>query len=226
MEKRTTVALSQQFGIPTPAPCDEIGPPGLSALASPSPDKETVRRLVLIYSAIVSLDGYAADQEGKFDWGEPDEEVMGLINDVERPISTSLYGRRMYEVLRYWEDADLAGRSAATREFAGIWRSADKVVYSTSLPEASTARTRIERSFDADAIRALKQHSDVSIGGPTLAAHAIKAGLVDEYQLFVIPVIVGGGLSALPTGARASLDLVDERRFASGVVYLRYQAGA
>jgi riboflavin biosynthesis pyrimidine reductase len=131
----------------------------------------------------------------------------------------------MYEVLRYWEDADLTGRSAGDREFASIWRSADKVVYSTSLREASSARTRIERSFDADAVRALKQRGDVSIGGPTLAAHAIRAGLVDEYQLYVTPVIVGGGLSALPPGARASLDLVDERRFASGVVFLRYRPG-
>jgi dihydrofolate reductase len=181
---------------------------------------------VLIYSAIVSLDGYTADQEGKFDWAEPDEEVMGLINDLERPIGTYLYGRRMYEVLRYWEDADLTDRSAATREYAGIWRSADKIVYSTSLPEASTARTRIERSLDPEAVRALKQHGDVSIGGPTLAAHAIKSGLVDEYQLFVTPVITGGGLPALPSAVRASLDLVDERRFASGVVYLRYHAQA
>jgi dihydrofolate reductase len=179
---------------------------------------------VLIYSAIVSLDGYTADQEGKFDWAEPDEEVMAVINDLERPIGTYLYGRRMYEVLRYWEDADLGGRSPATREFAGIWRSADKVVYSSSLPEAPTARTRIERSLDLEAVGALKQRGDVGIGGPTLAARAIRAGLVDEYQLFVTPVIVGGGLAALPPGARASLDLVDERRFASGVVHLRYRA--
>jgi dihydrofolate reductase len=178
---------------------------------------------MLIYSAIVSLDGYTADQEGKFDWAEPDEEVLGLINDLERRVGTYLYGRGMYEVMRYWEDTDLDGRSAGTREYAGIWRSADKIVYSTSLPETSTAGTRIERSFDADAVRALKERGDVSIGGPTLAAHAIKAGLVDEYQLFVTPVIVGGGLPALPVGARASLDLVDERRFASGVVYLRYR---
>jgi dihydrofolate reductase len=169
---------------------------------------------VLIYSAITSLDGYTADQEGKFDWGEPDEEVMALINDLERP------------VMRYWEDTDLAGRSVATREFAAIWQSADKVVYSMSLSEAPTARTRLERSLDLEAVRALKQRGDVSIGGPTLAAHAIKAGLVDEYQLFVTPVIVGGGLPALPQGARASLDLVDERRFASGFVYLRYRAQA
>ncbi len=180
---------------------------------------------MLIYSAIASLDGYTANREGKFDWGEPDEEVLRFINDVERPIGMYLYGRRMYEVLRYWEDADLAGRSAADQEYADIWRSADKIVYSTSLPGTSTARTRIERSFDAEAIRALKHAADVSIGGPTLAAHAIKAGLVDEYQLFVTPVIVGGGLPALPSGVRASLDLVDQRRFASGIVYLRYRAG-
>jgi dihydrofolate reductase len=179
---------------------------------------------VLIYSAIASLDGYTADQDGKFAWGAPNEEVLAFINDLERPIGTHLYGRRMYEVLRYWEDADLAGQSAAVREFAGIWQSADKIVYSTSLAEPSTARTRIERSFDQEAIRALKQQGDVSIGGPTLAAHAIRAGLVDEYQLFVTPIIVGGGLSALPSGARAPLDLVDEHRFANGVVHLRYRA--
>jgi dihydrofolate reductase len=179
---------------------------------------------VLIYSAIASLDGYTADQEGKFDWAAPDEEVLAAINDLERPIGTCLYGRRMYEVMRYWEDFDLAGHSAGAREFAEIWRSADKVVYSTSLTEAPTARTRIERSFDADAVLALKQQGDVSIGGPTLAARAIKAGLVDEYQLFVTPVVVGGGLPALPSGVRASLDLVDESRFAGGVVYLRYRA--
>lgn len=130
----------------------------------------------------------------------------------------------MYEVMRYWEDVDLADRSAEAREFAGIWRSADKIVYSTSLPEPSTARTRLERRLDLEAVRALKEHGDVSIAGPTLAADPIRAGMVDEYQLFVTPVIVGGGLPALPVGARTSLDLVDQRRFAGGVVYLRYRA--
>jgi dihydrofolate reductase len=178
---------------------------------------------VLIYSAIVSLDGYTNDEEGKFDWGAPDEEVLAFINDLERPVSTYLYGRRMYEVMRYWENVDLAGQPAAARDFAGIWRSADKIVYSTTLPEISTARTRIEGSFDPDAVRTFKQHGAVSIGGPTVAGHAIRAGLVDEYQLFVTPVIVGGGTPALPAGTRASLDLVGERRFASGVVYLRYR---
>jgi dihydrofolate reductase len=178
---------------------------------------------VLIYSMITSLDGYTADDDGKFDWGAPDEEVFAFINDLERPVGTYLYGRRMYEVLLYWENVDPAGLSAAARDFTGIWRSADKIVYSSSLPEASTARTRIERNFDPEAIRALKQRGDVSIAGPTLAAQAIRAGLVDEFQFFVTPVIVGGGTPALPSGVRASLDLVGEGRFASGVVYQRYR---
>jgi dihydrofolate reductase len=178
---------------------------------------------VLIYSAIASLDGYTNDVEGKFDWAQPDEEVLAFLNDLERPVGTYLYGRRMHEVMRYWADVDLAGQSAAEQDFAGIWRSADKIVYSTSLGATSTPRTRIERSFDPAAIRTLKQQGDVGIGGPTLAAHAIRAGLVDEYQLFVTPVIVGGGTPALPSGARVWLDLADERRFASGVVYLRYR---
>ena len=178
---------------------------------------------MLIYSAIVSLDGYTADDEGKFEWGAPDEEVLAFLNDLERPIGTYLYGRRMYEVMRYWENTDLAGQSAAARDWAAIWRSAEKIVYSTSLPETSTARTRIERSFNPEAVRTWKQHGDVSIGGPTIAAQAIRSGLVDEYQLFVTPVIVGDGLPAFPTGIQASLDLASERRFTSGVVYLRYR---
>ena len=181
---------------------------------------------MLVYSAITSLDGYTTDPEGNFDWGAPDEEVLAFLNDLERPIGTYLYGRLMYEVMHYWESVNLADQSAAAQDFGGIWRSADKIVYSTTLPEATTARTRIERSFDLDAVRALKQQGEVSIGGPTLAAHAIKGGLVDEYQLFVTPLIVGGGIPALPLGARASLRLVDERRFAGGVVYLRYRPRA
>ena len=178
---------------------------------------------MLVYSAITSLDGYTTDPEGNFEWSAPDEEVLAFINDLERPIGTYLYGRLMYEVMHYWENVNLAEQSAAERDFAEIWRSADKIVYSASLPEASTAKTSIERRFDPDAIRALKQQGEVSIGGPTLAAHAIKAGLVDEYQLFVTPFIVGGGLAALPQGAGVSLDLVEVRRFAGGVVYLRYR---
>jgi dihydrofolate reductase len=178
---------------------------------------------VLIFSAMMSLDGYTADQDGAFDWNAPDEEVFALVNELERTTGTYLYGRRMYETMRYWEDADLTGASDATREFAAIWRAADKVVYSTSLAEVSTARTRIERSFDAGAVRALARDRDVSIGGPTLAAPAIRAGLVDDFQFFITPIIVGGGLRALPPGARVALDLVDERRFAGGVAFLRYR---
>jgi dihydrofolate reductase len=178
---------------------------------------------MLVYSAIMSLDGYTTDADGNFEWNAPDEEVLAFLNDRERPIGTYLYGRLMYEVMHYWETVDLAGQSAAARDFAGIWRSADKIVYSSSLAEATTTRTRVERSFDPEAVRALKRRGDVSIGGPTLAAHAIRAGLVDEYEFYVTPFIVGGGLAALPSGVRAPLDLVDERRFASGVVYLRYQ---
>ena len=178
---------------------------------------------MLIYSMIASLDGYTADADGKFDWAAPDEEVYAFINDLERGTGTYLYGRRMYEVMRYWETVSLEGQSPAGRDYAAIWRSADKIVYSTTLRTASSARTRIEPRFDPEAVRALKQHGDVSIGSPSLAAAAIRAGLVDEYQMFVTPVMVGGGTSVFPDGVRAGLDLVDQRRFASGVVYLRYR---
>jgi dihydrofolate reductase len=178
---------------------------------------------MLIYSTIASLDGYTADAEGNFDWGAPDDEVLAFLNDLERGIGTHLYGRRMYEVMRYWETVSLEGESPAVKDWAGIWRSADKIVYSTTLRSPSTVRTRIEPRFDPEAIRELKRRGDVSIGGPTLAASAIRAGLVDEYQLFLTPVVVGGGLSAFPDGVRAGLDLVDQRRFASGVVYLSYR---
>ena len=178
---------------------------------------------MLIYSAIVSLDGCTADSEGKFDWAEPDEEVHAFINDLERGIRTHLYGRRMYETMLFWENVPLEGQSPTMRDYAGIWRSADKVVYSSTLPAASSARTRIERTFDPDAVRALKERGNVSVGGPALAAEAIRAGLVDEYHLFVTPVVVGGGTFFLPEGVRAGLDLADERRFANGVVYLRYR---
>jgi dihydrofolate reductase len=178
---------------------------------------------MLIYSAIASLDGYTVDAEGKFDWSAPDEEVHAFVNDQERGVGTYLYGRRMYEVMRYWQDVDTDGEPAVMRDYAGIWRAADKVVYSATLDEAPTPRTRIERRFDADAVRALKERGDVSVGGATLAAAAISAGLVDEYQLFVAPVIVGGGTPAYPDGARVRLKLAGERRFASGTVFLRYQ---
>ena len=179
---------------------------------------------MLVYSMIASLDGYITDAEGKFDWAEPDEEVFAFVNELERGIGTYLYGRRMYETMLSWETLPLEGQSRLMAEFAGIWRAADKVVYSTTLRAPSTARTRIESRFDPEAVTALKQSGDVSVGGPGLAASAIRAGLVDEYHLLVTPVLVGGGTSVFPDGVRAGLDLVDQRRFASGVVYLRYQA--
>ena len=178
---------------------------------------------MLVYSTIASLDGYTADAEGKFDWAAPDEEVHAFVNDLERGIGTHLYGRRMYEVMHYWETVSLEDRSPASRDFAGIWRAADKIVYSSTLSATSSARTRIEPRFDPEAVRALKQRGDVSIGGPGLAASAIRAGLVDEYQLFVTPVVVGGGTPAFPNGVHAGLVLAEERRFTSGVVYLRYR---
>ena len=179
---------------------------------------------MLVYSVIASLDGYTADAEGKFDWAEPDEEVFAFVNEVERGIGTYLYGRRMYATMVGWETVPLDGQSRVARDFAEMWRAADKVVYSTTLTTASSARTRIEPRFDPEAVRALKQRGDVTVGGPGLAASAIQAGLVDEYHLFVTPVVVGGGTAVFPDGIRAGLDLVDERRFASGVVYLRYRA--
>lgn len=182
----------------------------------------------LIYSAIASLDGYVADADGKFDWNAPDEQVHRFLNDLDRSVGTMLLGRRMYEVLRYWEtahtDPDLA---PYMQDFASIWRAADKVVYSTTLRSASTARTRIEPAFDPDAVRRLKETADrdISVGGPELAAQAIRAGLVDEFQLFLTPVVVGGGTRALPDRVRLRLDLLDQRRFDNGTVYLHYRAG-
>jgi dihydrofolate reductase len=180
----------------------------------------------LIYSAIASLDGYVADEDGSFDWAAPDEEVHTLVNELERPIGTYLYGRRMYEVMVYWETADtLADQSAPPeRDFAEIWQAADKIVYSKTLEQAASARTRIEREFDPEVVRRMKASAerDLSVGGPDLAGQAIKAGLVDELHLFITPIIVGGGTAWLPDGARVKLELLDERRFGGGVVYLRY----
>jgi dihydrofolate reductase len=179
----------------------------------------------LIYSAITSLDGYVADEDGNFDWAEPDEEVHSFVNDLERPVGTYLYGRRMYEVMVYWETAHtLPDQSAFVRDFAQIWQAADKIVYSKTLETVSSARTRIERDFDPDAVRRLKESTerDLTVGGPELAAQAIKAGLVDELQLFVTPIVVGGGNQSLPENVRLELELLDERRFRNGVVYLRY----
>jgi dihydrofolate reductase len=181
----------------------------------------------LIYSAITSLDGYVADEEGDFGWAAPGEEVHSFVNDLERPIGTYLYGRRMYEVMRFWEDPEgLPEASAHIRDYAEIWQSADKVVYSTSLESASTARTRIEREFDPMSVREMKEAAaaDLSVGGPSLAAEALRAGLVDELHQFVNPVIVGGGTGWLPDGLRLELELLDEHRFGGGVIYLRYRA--
>ena len=179
----------------------------------------------LIYSSIASLDGYIADEDGNFDWAEPDEEVHTFINDLERPVGTFLLGRRMYEVLVAWETMEIADQPPFIRDFAEIWRAADKIVYSKTLATASSARTRIERDFDPEAVRQLKAAAerDFTVGGPALGAHAITAGLVDEYHLFVWPVVVGGGKHFLPNRARLQLELLDERRFGNGVVYLRYR---
>ena len=180
----------------------------------------------LIYSAITSLDGYIADEDGNFDWAAPDEEVHTFVNDLERPVGTYLYGRRMYEVMVFWETAHtLADQRPVMQDFAKIWQAADKVVYSRRLAAVSGARTRIERDFDPEAVRQLKASAgrDISVGGPHLAAEAIRAGLVDEYHLFLVPVVVGGGNQSLPDNVRVQLELLDERRFGSGVVYLRYR---
>jgi dihydrofolate reductase len=177
----------------------------------------------LIYSAIMSLDGYVADEDGNFDWAEPDREVHTVVNDLERPIGTYLYGRRMYEVMVAWET--IADQEPFVRDYAEIWRAADKIVYSRSLETVSSERTRIERSFDPDAVRQMKASADrdISVGGPTLAAQAIRAALVDEIHLFIAPAVVGGGTRALPDDVRLKLELLDERRFDSGTVHLHYR---
>jgi len=177
----------------------------------------------LIYAAIASLDGYVEDEQGKFDWAAPDEEVHAFVNDLERPVGTHLYGRRMYETMVYWETDD--DQAAVARDYAEIWRAAEKVVYSRTLQTVSSERTRIEREFDAAAIQQLKEsaRSDISIGGAELAGQAIAEGLVDECHLVVVPVLVGGGKRALPAGVHAELELLDERRFRSGVVHLHYR---
>jgi dihydrofolate reductase len=183
----------------------------------------------LIYTAISSLDGYVADTEGNFDWSAPDEEVHRFVNELERPIGTYLLGRRMYEVLLYWETAPTGnGEPSAGQEYAKIWQGADKIIYSKSLEQVSSARTRIEREFDSQAIQQLKAAAtrDLSVGGPTLAAQAIELGLVDECHLFLSPIVVGGGNPALPDNVRLGLELLDERRFGNGVVHLHYRVKA
>ena len=181
----------------------------------------------LIYSAITSLDGYIEDEDGNFAWAAPDEEVHAFVNDLERAAGTYLYGRRMYETMVYWETAHtLPDEPPVFLDYTEIWQAADKIVYSKSLATVSSDRTRIERAFDPDAVREMKASAvrDVSVGGPDLAAQAINAGLVDEFQFFVSPIVVGGGKPSLPSNVRFKLELIDERRFGNGVVYTRYRA--
>ena len=180
----------------------------------------------LIYSAITSLDGYVADENGNFDWAAPDEEVHTYVNDLEREVGTYLYGRRMYDVMVYWETAHtLADQPPFVQDYAKIWQAADKIVYSKTLDAVSSARTRIERDFDPESVRQMKvvTDRDISVGGPDLAAQAIKAGLVDEFHLFVAPITVGAGNYFLPKNVGVKLELLDERRFSNGTVYLHYR---
>jgi dihydrofolate reductase len=179
----------------------------------------------LIYSSIASLDGYIADEDGNFDWAEPDEEVHTFVNDLERPVGTFLLGRRMYEVLVAWETMDTADQPAFIQDFTEIWRAADKIVFSKTLATVSSAKTRIERDFDADEVRQMKVSAgrDLTVGGPDLAAQAIKAGLVDECHVFIAPIAVGGGTRFFPDDVRLELELMDERRFGNGMVHLRYR---
>jgi dihydrofolate reductase len=179
----------------------------------------------LIYSALMSIDGFIEDEDGNFDWAVPDEAQHQFINELMRPIGTHLYGRKMYETMAVWEtDASLPGSSPAMRDFAEIWQAVEKVVYSRTLNEVWTSRTRLERELDVDSVQAMKTSEplDIAIAGPDLAAGAIKAGIVDDYHFFVAPVATGAGKHALPPGVRLQLELKDEQRFSNGVVYLRY----
>ena len=183
----------------------------------------------LRYSAITSLDGYVADEQGSFDWAEPDEAVHSFVNELERGVGTYLYGRRMYEVMRYWGTASTADdQPRFLAEYAEIWQAADKIVFSTTLEEPTTERTKLEGRFVPEAIQAMKRSSDrdLSIGGPGLALGALRAGLVDEIHRFIAPAVVGGGTAFLPSHLRLDLELLDERRFANGTVYLAYRVQA
>lgn len=182
----------------------------------------------LIYAAITSLDGYVADEDGNFDWAAPSDDVHAFVNDLERSVGTYLYGRRMYEVMVAWETMPTENQPDVVRDYAEIWRTADKIVYSTTLGMATSAKTRIERTFDQEAVRRLKTAAsrDLGVGGPDLAAQALAAGLVDVCRLFVTPVLVGSGTRSLPEGVRLDLELTDERRFDNGTVYLGYRVNA
>jgi dihydrofolate reductase len=183
----------------------------------------------LIYATPASLDGFIADESGSPEWAAPDEEGFAFISDLLRPIGLYLYGRKMYQTMAIWDTPDvIPGLTSPMRDFARIWQAADKIVYSKSLQIVSTSKTRLEREFDPQVVRDLKARlpHDVSVGGPTLAAHAIRTGLVDEYHLFVVPMMLGGGTRVLPGNVRVQMDLLDERRFANGMVYLRYRTRA
>ncbi len=181
---------------------------------------------MLIYVSNVSLDGFIEDERGTFDWTAPSDEVFAFITDLVRPVGTHLYGRGLYETMAVWEnDPALAAQSELMADFAHVWQAADKIVYSTTLDGVSTARTRLERRFDPDSIRGMKAAAsrDLTVGGANLAAHAFRAGLVDECHLFIHPVLVGRGKPSLPSDLRARLELLDERRFDSGIVYVRHR---
>ena len=182
----------------------------------------------LMYTAIASLDGYIEDREGRFDWAAPNDEVHAFVNDLERSVGTYLYGRRMYETMVYWESPpDLPDQPPVIQDFAELWQAAEKIVYSRTLTTVTSSRTRVERAFDSEAIRQLKATAgrDLTVGGPDLAAQAIAAGLVDEYHLFLVPVLVGGGKRSLPDDdVRVNLELLAERRFRNGTVYLHYRS--
>lgn len=182
----------------------------------------------LIYSAITSLDGYVADRDGNFEWAEPGEEVHTFINDLQRPVGTYLYGRRMYEVMGAWETLTLDDQPPFIQDFARLWQAADKIVYSTTLKTVSGARTRIEREFDPEAVRKMKDSArhDITVGGPGLAAQAVRAGLVDDWHLFVTPIVVGGGKRSLPSDLRLNLELMDERPFRNGMLFVHYRTRA
>jgi dihydrofolate reductase len=183
----------------------------------------------LIYFMPTSLDGCIADETASLDWSAPDDEVLAFINDLERPIGTYLYGRKLYETMAVWQTPDvIPGLTPAMQDFARIWQAADKIIYSQSLGTVSTPNTHLEREFDPQAVRDLKARlpHDVSVGGPMLAAQAIRSGLVDEYHLLVVPILLGAGKRVLPSDIRVKLDLLDERRFSNGMVYLRHQARA
>jgi len=179
----------------------------------------------LVYAGITSLDGYTVDAQGSFAWAEPDAEVHAFVNDLQRRLGTYLYGRRLYETMRVWQTVPEDEGPEEMRDFGRVWRSGDKVVYSATLSDVSTPRTRLEHDFDPASVRALVDEADcdVSVGGATLAASALRAGIVDELHQFLHPVVVGGGTPYLPEGVRLGLELLDERRFESGVVHLHHR---